>query len=292
MDRILITGADGGLGKVLKKELAKRYEVIAVNRAVMNITDQVAVDSVIREAKPTSVFHCAAFSDVDLAQKEKHQAYAANVRGTENVARACRRYGAALIFISSDYVFDGYLDRPYSEDDLVEPINYYGVTKVLGEQIVRDLLERYYIVRCSWLFGPAGHTFLQKIIQKASDSEIRVVGDQIGSPTYTPDLAKALSELAAIEQWGTYHVTNEGYCSWAEYAQEIIRLVGSGTIVTAVSSSEYQTPAQRPLNSRLSKEKLYSRGIHPLPHWKDALGDYFQHGSYGDRYGGSLTGEL
>lgn len=274
MDKILITGANGGLGAVLRLALTGRFEVVATDSSNMDVTDWDVVNHVIGKVRPKMVIHCAAIVNADQAQRDKARSYAVNVRGTENIVQACNLYGAALIFFSSDYVFNGLLDRPYCENDLIDPINYYGVTKIIGEQIVRDLVLRHYIVRVSWLFGPAGNTFFQKICSKASEPTLHVVSDQIGSPTYTPHLTKALIELIQTELWGTYHITSEGFCSWADYAKEILHLIGSSAQVIPVSSDDYVTLAKRPLNSRLSKEKAYSVGICPLPHWKEALCEF------------------
>ena len=276
MNKILITGSNGGLGTVLKKFLSTQYAVVATDSTSMDVTDYEAVDRVIGAERPDLVLHCAAIVNADQAESNKLRTYSVNVLGTESVARACKKYNAAMLFFSSDYVFDGCQNHPYEVTDLVDPINYYGVTKVVGEQIVRDFVENSYIVRVSWLFGPAGNTFLQKMLKRAGEKNVQVVDDQIGSPTYTPHLAKAVEALFRSGKYGTYQITNEGVCSWADYAEEIFRLAGSSTKVIRVDSNTYQTLAKRPLYSCLSKEKFYSTGIGPLPHWKDALRECFE----------------
>lgn len=276
VNKILITGSNGGLGAVLKTFLAERYIVIATDSTSMDVTDSAAVDRVIGAEKPDLVIHCAAIVNADQAEGNKPRTYSVNVLGTEAVAQACKKYGAKMMLFSSDYVFNGNQDHPYEVTDLVDPINYYGVTKVVGEQIVRDLVEHYYIVRVSWLFGPAGNTFFQKMLKRAGEESVQVVDDQVGSPTYTPHLAKAVEALYCSEKYGTYQITNDGFCSWADYAEEIFRLAGSNTKVIRVDSNTYRTLAKRPLYSCLSKEKACSIGIGPLPHWKDALRECFE----------------
>ena len=276
MSKILITGSNGGLGSVIKKTLCANNEVVATDSSNMDVTDGVIVDHVIRAQRPDIVMHCAAVVNADQAESDKLRTYRVNVSGTENVAAACKKYGSEMLFFSSDYVFDGALDRPYEVTDLVNPINYYGLTKVIGEQIVRDLVERYYIVRVSWLFGPVGNTFFQKMMKRTSEESVQVVNDQIGSPTYTPHISRAVEALYRSGNWGTYQITNEGFCSWADYAEEIFRLAGSSTKVIRVDSNTYRTLAKRPLNSRLSKAMIHSIGIEPLPNWKDALCECFE----------------
>lgn len=275
MKKILITGVDGGLGAVITKLLSDDYEIIETNRKSMDVSDEIAVNKVVSKVKPDIIIHCAAIVNADQAQADKSKTYQVNVKGTENIAKACEFSDAELVFFSSDYVFNGEGDSPYDEDSLIDPINYYGVTKVIGEQIVRDIVSKHYILRVSWLFGPAGNNFLQKILNKKNEDEIFVVDDQIGSPTYTVHLSNVVKELLYKNQYGTYNVSNEGFCSWAEYAREILFLSDSKTKVIPVNSDSYKTLAKRPMNSRLSKEKLYSIGIEKLPTWKEALKEYF-----------------
>ena len=277
MEKILITGAGGGLGKVLSQVLSDQYMVAAYTSKELDVTDKTAVAEIIKRDSPNLVMHCAAIVNADQAEGNKPATYNVNVRGTENVAHACTLCGAEMMFFSSDYVFSGKTSKPYEITDLVDPINYYGITKILGEQITRDLVERNYIVRVSWLFGPAGNNFLQKMLQKAGEPSVRVVDDQIGSPTYTPHLAQAVEKLFELRKYGTYHITNEGFCSWADYAEEIFRLKGSRTKVERVDSNTYCTLAKRPHYSCMSKKSAYEAGISALPHWKAALKEFFQY---------------
>ena len=271
MKKILITGAGGGLGSVLANTLEKQYHVVATEADTLDVTLWETVDKITGEIAPDMIIHCAAIVNADQAQRDKMQTWRVNVEGTENIAKACKKLNAEMVFFSSDYVFNGELDRPYDEDDLVDPIQYYGITKVVGEQIVRDFVPNHYIVRISWLFGPSGYTFLQKMLSKVNEPTIKVVNDQTGSPTYTPHLSRAIEQLIQTGQYGTYHLSSEGYCSWADYASEIMRLTDSSAKVIGVNSNEYVTLAKRPRNSRLSKEKIYRLGVLRMPTWQDAL---------------------
>lgn len=276
MNKILITGSDGGLGVVLREYLSQRYNVVATNSISMDVTDKIAVERVINAERPDLVIHCAAIVNADQAEENKERTYNVNVRGTENVAQACKKYNAEMIFFSSDYVFAGNKDKPYEVTDTVDPIQYYGVTKVVGEAVVKNLLEHHYIIRVAWLFGPAGNTFFQKMMRRAGEESVHVVDDQIGSPTYTPHLAKAVEQLFNSRKYGTYQITSDGFCSWADYAEEIFRLAGSKTKVIRVDSNTYKTMAKRPMYSCLSKDSAINIGIGPLPHWKEALRECFE----------------
>jgi len=274
LKKVLITGSNGGLGTVLKQSLSDKYDIISTCSSTMDVSDFEIVNRIMKDIKPNIVIHCAAIVNADQAESNKARTYNVNVKGTENIAKACNRYGAILIFFSSDYVFNGECEQEYDETSIVTPINYYGVTKIIGEQIVKDLVPKYYILRVSWLFGPYGTNFLQKILAKKDEKEIYVVNDQFGTPTYTVHLAKTISELLLKEEWGIYNITNEEFCSWADYAEEILRLAKSNTKVKRVNSETYKTVAKRPKNSRLSKEKIYSIGIEKLPTWKEALKEF------------------
>lgn len=279
MEKVLITGAGGGLGSVLSQYLKYRFDVISLDFSSLDVTNRSAVEEAVRQIQPQTIIHCAAIVNADQAQRDKSRTYAVNVKGTEYIAKACKRHHANCVFFSSDYVFNGTGSEPYEVDSLIDPINYYGVTKVLGEQIVRDFVPQHYIIRISWLFGPHGNTFLHKILARVQEESVTVVDDQIGSPTYTLHLSKAIDELIQTNAWGTYHITNEGFCSWADYAQEILRLTGSSAQVIRTDSSRYFTLAKRPLNSRLSKDKAYAAGVGRLPSWQDALAEYFHRSS-------------
>ena len=218
------------------------------------------------------MIHCAAYTAVDRAEEEPERAFAVNETGTRNVAAACAGVGAKMIYISTDYVFPGAGEGFYETYDTVGPLNVYGRSKLAGEQAVRETLERSFIVRISWVFGVNGNNFIKTMLRLAeSRSEVRVVCDQIGSPTYTADLAPLLCDMICTEKYGVYHATNEGVCSWAELAQETFRKAGKTVRVEAIPSTEYPVQAMRPLNSRLSKRALDAAGFSRLPCWQDAL---------------------
>ena len=269
--RVLITGGSGGLAVALVRELKKEHEVLALPHSELDVTSKLSIDKVFEQSQIDLVLHCAAIVNADYAENHKELAYHVNVEGTQNIAEACRKNHSKLVFFSSDYVFSGDKEAAYDEDDLVYPVNYYGITKILGEEIVRNILDTHYIVRIQWLFGETGNTFFHKILDRKNEAFLNVVNDQRGCPTYTMDLAKAVGQLIQHNHYGIYHLSGEGTCTWAEYAREIIALSqGHGEIVE-VSSNQYATSAKRPKNSVLSKEKAYSCGIDRLPDWRDAL---------------------
>lgn len=297
--RILITGVAGQLGHDVICELHGRgCDVIGSDiapacggtqdaaemlpYASMDITDAAAVACVMDDVKPDAVIHCAAWTAVDAAQAAENAALvrAVNVQGTASIAQACGRIGAKMMYISTDYVFSGHGDAPWSEDCTdFAPLNVYGQTKLEGEQAVKAALERYFIVRTAWVFGACGKNFVKTMLQAGKKhSELRVVDDQIGTPTYTRDLARLLADMIATEKHGVYHATNEGgYISWADFAQEIFRQAGMENCVKRVTTQEYGlSAAARPQNSRLGKEKLLRCGFTPLPTWQDALGRYLR----------------
>lgn len=273
---ILVTGGNGLLGH----DVTRRLELLKIpyhspSRKELDITDSMAVESYFQSMEPDAVLHCAAYTAVDRAEDEREACFAVNSKATEHLARCCAEAGAKLAYISTDYVFDGCLDRPYEVTDTPRPLNCYGSSKYEGECAVQKWLERYFIVRVSWLFGEYGTHFVSKICSLARErEEIAVVADQTGSPTYTADLAVLLTELIQSDQYGIYHATNEGFCSWYDLARDIIELTGSETRVKALLSSEYATKAKRPQNSRLSKKSLDEAGFGRLPHYRDALKRY------------------
>lgn len=276
MDKILITGANGNLGSTICSKLSGNYKVIPTDVDSLDIRDKEQVDKVFSNVCPDFVIHCAAIVNADFVEQNKQLAYDVNVTGTKNLSIACGIHKSKLLFFSSDYVFDGQENEPYGVDSLVNPINYYGVTKILGEQIVRDFVDQHFIFRISWLFGSKGYSFFRKMADKRFEDKVTVVNDQIGSPTYAPHLANAINDFLSITEWGTYHITNEGFCSWYEYAKEIFSGIGSKTQVVPVTSSEYSSLAKRPLNSKLDKTKSYEMGMKPLPSWKEALSEAIQ----------------
>lgn len=269
--RVLITGGSGGLAVALGRELEKEHEVLALPHSELDVTSQLSIDNWFAQNHIDLVCHCAAIVNADYVENHKELAYHVNVEGTRNIALACRKNHAKLVFFSSDYVFSGDKDEPYDEADMVYPLNYYGVTKILGEQIVRSILDTHYIVRIQWLFGETGNTFFHKILDRKNESFLNVVNDQRGCPTYTMDLAKAVGQLIQLNHYGIYYLSSEGSCTWAEYAREILALSKGHGEINEVSSDQYSTAAKRPKNSVLSKKKSYSCGIDKLPDWRDAL---------------------
>lgn len=274
--KVLVTGVKGQLGYDVCEELARReIPYVGTDAADSDITDTGAVEGLFRREKPDAVIHCAAYTAVDKAEENEALAYAVNRDGTENIARACKTIGAKLAYISTDYVFPGVGERFYETGDETGPLNVYGTAKLGGELAVRRLLERYFIVRISWVFGKNGNNFVRTMLKLAeTKSELNVVCDQVGSPTYTADLAPLLCDMIMTDKYGIYHATNEGVCSWAEFAREIFRLAGRQVTVHDVPTSEYPTRAARPLNSRLNKSSLDRAGFERLPPWQNALERY------------------
>ncbi len=274
--KIIVTGSNGQLGTDVADLLTQKgFDVIGADLPETDITDQSAIDSLISETKADAVIHCAAFTNVDLAETEKETCRKINADGTLNVALACKKHGIKLIYISTDYVFKGEGDIPFETDSETSPCNYYGVTKLMGENAVSENCEKHFIVRISWVFGENGKNFVKTMLRLAETrEEITVVCDQTGSPTYTKDLAVLLCDMVNTEKYGTYHATNEGFCSWAEFAAEIMRLSKLKTKIIPIPSSEYKSVAVRPANSRLSKDSLTENGFGRLPDWHDALERY------------------
>lgn len=276
--RILVTGVGGQLGYDVCKVLDERHiENKGVDLADFDITDAKATHEYILSYRPDAVIHCSAWTAVDKAEDELDTVRAVNVEGTRNIATACKEIGAKMLYLSTDYVFPGTGDQFYEPDDPTGPLSAYGATKLEGELAVKELLDHYFIVRISWVFGKNGNNFVKTMLRLAeTKSELNVVCDQIGSPTYTADLAPLLCDMIMTEKYGTYHATNEGICSWADFAEEIFRLAGKQVKVNHILTSEYATRAVRPLNSRMSKDKLEQAGFVRLPHWKDALNRFIK----------------
>ncbi len=277
--RVLVTGVKGQLGYDVMNELAARgLEGIGVDVDEMDITDAAACDRVIKEAKPDAVIHCAAYTAVDAAEDNLELCRRVNAEGTRNIARVCKALDIKMMYISTDYVFNGTGERPWEPDDHREPLNVYGLTKYEGEIAVEQNLKKYFIVRIAWVFGINGKNFIKTMLRIGKErGAASVVSDQIGSPTYTYDLARLLVDMIQTEKYGRYHATNEGLCSWYEFACEIFRQAGMDQVkVTPVSSGEFPVKAKRPCNSRMSKDKLTDNGFERLPSWKDALGRYLK----------------
>ena len=299
--RIFVTGVGGQLGHDVMNELAKRgyegvgsdiapsYSGIADGTAVttmpyvqMDITDKASVEKVIKEANVDAVIHCAAWTAVDLAEDEDKQekVRAINAGGTQNIAEVCKKLDCKMTYISTDYVFDGQGTEPWEPDcKSYAPLNVYGKTKLEGELAVSETLEKYFIVRIAWVFGLNGKNFIKTMLNVGKNHDtVRVVNDQIGTPTYTYDLARLLVDMNESEKYGYYHATNEGgYISWYDFTKEIYRQAGYTTEVLPVTTAEYGlSKAARPFNSRLEKSKLVEAGFKPLPTWQDALSRYLK----------------
>lgn len=274
--KVLVTGVKGQLGHDVVNELEKRGHVaVGVDVEEMDITDPVKVEEVITEADVEAVIHCAAYTAVDAAEDNVELCRKVNAYGTENIAKVCRKLEQKMIYISTDYVFDGEGERAWEPDDKREPLNVYGQTKYEGELAVEKYVEKFYIVRIAWVFGLNGKNFIKTMLNLAENhTELTVVDDQIGSPTYTLDLAVLLVDMVESDKYGRYHATNEGLCTWCEFAKEIFAQAGKDVKVTPVSSDEYPSKAKRPHNSRMSKDKLDANGFQRLPSWQDALKRY------------------
>ena len=274
--KILVTGANGQLGYDVVKELQKQnIECYGASRQDFDIVDFEATEKFITNYMPDAVIHCAAYTAVDKAEDEQGLCYLVNASATENIAEICRKINAPMLYISTDYVFDGIKEGFYEVDDKPNPINVYGKTKLLGEQAVQRILNKYFIVRISWVFGEHGNNFVKTMLRLGKErKEINVVSDQYGSPTYTADLAPLLIEMIQTDRYGIYHVTNEGVCSWAEFAEEIFKIAGMDVKVNHITNTEYTTIAKRPLNSKLSKENIKAENFSVLPKWQEAIKKY------------------
>ncbi|MGG0175238.1 dTDP-4-dehydrorhamnose reductase [Gottfriedia acidiceleris] len=274
--KVLVTGYGGQLGYdvVQECELHGIY-VKGCGRQKLDITNRESVFSLVDSYKPDAIIHCAAYTAVDKAEDDKENCWNVNVEGTRYLVEAAKKHHSKFIYISSDYVFNGKGESPFNEDDHPDPIGYYGLTKYEGEKVVQSLIENYFIIRISWVFGVNGNNFIKTMLRLSETrDELNIVGDQIGSPTYTVDLARLIVELINSDKYGIYHATNEGFTSWADFAKEIFKQTHSKTIVKSIASEEYPTRAARPKNSRLSTQKLVENGFQSLPSWQDALARY------------------
>lgn len=285
--KVLVTGVKGQLGYDVVNELTKRgHKAIGVDIEEMDITDKNSVKTVIDDVNPDAVIHCAAWTAVDLAEDDDNIDIVrkVNAGGTRNIAEVCKKLDCKMIYISTDYVFDGQGTEPWQADCKdYKPLNVYGQTKLEGEIAVAELLEKYFIVRIAWVFGVNGNNFIKTMLNVGKKYErLTVVNDQIGTPTYTYDLARLLVDMVETEKYGYYHATNEGgYISWYDFAVEIFKQAGYTTIVAPVTTEEYGiSKATRPFNSRLDKSKLIENGFEPLPTWQDALSRYLKEIEY------------
>lgn len=274
--KILVTGVKGQLGYDVVKELNGRgIETVGVDIEEMDITDPFSVDRVIKEAAPDAVIHCAAFTAVDAAEENEALCRRVNAEGPRNIAKVCRELDVKMIQISTDYVFGGEGTHFWKPEDACDPQSVYGRTKYEGEIAVREILNKYFIVRIAWVFGINGKNFVRTMLNLAKTHDtIRVVNDQFGSPTYTYDLAKLLADMVVTDKYGVYHATNEGICSWYEFACTIFKEAGVDVKVVPVTTAEYAAKAKRPANSRMDNNKLTENGFHKLPAWQDALARY------------------
>lgn len=277
--KVFVTGVRGQLGYDVVNELEKRgHTAIGVDIEDLDITDAEAVDKMITEAAPDAVIHCAAWTAVDAAEDNEEKCRQVNVNGTENIAKVCKKLNCKMMYISTDYIFDGKGTRPWEPDDPVTtPLNVYGQTKYEGELAVRNNVEKFFIVRIAWVFGK-GKNFIKTMLNLGKTHDhLTVVNDQYGTPTYTYDLARLLVDMIETDKYGNYHATNEGgYITWYDFACEIFRQAGIDVDVEPVSSAQYAAKAKRPENSRMNKQKLADNGFEPLPDWKDALGRYLR----------------
>lgn len=276
MNNILVTGSTGQLGSDVVKELLKRgYSTLSPNRSEFNLCSEDSIRNYILNSNCEAIVHCAAYTQVDKAEDEKDLCIKINATATKHIVKCAKILDIPMIYISTDYVFDGTKDGEYTENDETNPINIYGESKLAGEKYVQEILDKYYIVRTSWVFNINGKNFIETMLRLSkANNQLSIVNDQIGSPTYTKDLSRLLVDMLETSKYGLYHATNEGYCSWYEFADTIFKLANINIDIKAINSNEYASRTKRPLNSKLSKDKLIEYGFKPLPHWEDALKDY------------------
>lgn len=277
--KVLVTGVKGQLGYDVVRELQKRgHEAVGVDIDEMDITDAAAVERVMTEVQPDAVIHCSAYTAVDRAEEDIEICRRVNVDGTKNIAKICKKLNCKMLYLSTDYIFSGDGERPWEPDDEASPLNAYGRSKYDGELALKKYVEKYFIVRISWVFGINGNNFIKTMLRLGRENgAVKVVDDQIGSPTYTYDLARLLVDMIESDRYGAYHATNEGICSWYEFAKEIFRAAGMDNVsVTPVKSGDFPVKAKRPKNSRMSKEKLVTNGFSLLPAWQDAVARYIK----------------
>ena len=276
--KVLVTGVKGQLGYDVVKDLEKRgHQPIGVDRDEMDLMDNEAIRTFIMNLKPEAIIHCAAYTAVDKAEEEVETCYQINAESVKVISECAKELDVKLIYISTDYVFDGTKEGEYVETDLPNPINVYGASKLKGEQYVQTLLEKYYIVRISWVFGVNGNNFIKTMRRLGSErDELNIINDQVGSPTYTADLAPLLVDMMETDKYGIYHATNEETCSWYEFANEIFKQSRIEVKTNPITTDQYPTAAKRPMNSRMSKAKLKANGFNLLPTWQQALAHYLK----------------
>jgi dTDP-4-dehydrorhamnose reductase len=274
--KVVVTGAAGQLGQDVLFELErKNHQAFGVDRQQLDITNEEDVLAFISKVKPDVILHCAAYTNVDAAEENEDAAYQVNAAGTENLAKAAKLNGSKVMYISTDYVFDGTANEPYEVDEPTQPLGAYGRTKLAGEQLLQKHLDEFFIVRTAWVFGVYGNNFVKTMIRLGKErGEVGVVHDQVGSPTYTVDLAKFMVELMETDKYGIYHATNSGVCSWYEFAVEIFKQANMNVTVNPLTSDQFPRPAARPKYSVLSKKMIEQQGLKPLRDWKEALAAY------------------
>lgn len=280
MKKIIVTGCNGQLGRAVNLELGKNPEIEFVNTDVaeLDITNIDKVLELAREVKPYAIINCAAHTGVDACETDVDNAYRINAIGPRNLSIAATETGAKMVHISTDYVFDGKGSRPYLEFDAPNPQGVYGATKLAGENMVREFADRYFILRTAWLYGD-GKNFVKTMLRLSeTNEEVRVVGDQVGSPTSTKELSAAIADLLFTENYGLFHATCEGSCSWAQFTEEIFRLAGKSTRVKAITTAEYAAPAPRPAYSILENYMLKLTGGYNFADWHDAIAEYLKAG--------------
>lgn len=274
--KILVTGCNGQLGREITRQ-GYEHHLILANSGILNIANDVAVKEYFREVKPDAVIHCAAYTNVDGAETDIDSAFRVNVVGAQNIAAGCLEIGARMVYVSTDYVFDGQKREAYREFDKVNPQNVYGYTKLQGEEIVRQILGRHYIVRTAWLYGD-GNNFVRTMLKLAETNDtLRIVHDQVGTPTSTVDLARVIFKLLSSDAYGTYHATCQGQCSWYEFACEIFRQTSKEVEVLRVNTTEFPRPAKRPMHSVLDNYMLRMTVGDPMRSWQEALKEYLSH---------------
>jgi dTDP-4-dehydrorhamnose reductase len=274
--KVVVTGAAGQLGQDVLLELErKNHQAFGADRQQLDITNEEDVIAFISEVKPDVILHCAAYTNVDAAEENEDAAYQVNAAGTEYLAIAAKRNGAKMLYVSTDYVFDGSSFEPYEVDEPTKPLGAYGRTKLAGEQLLQKHVDEFFIVRTAWVFGIHGNNFVKTMIRLGKErGEVGVVHDQVGSPTYTVDLARFMVELMETEKYGIYHATNSGICSWYEFAVEIFKQTEMNVKVNPLTSDQFPRPAARPKYSVLSKKMIEKQGLTPLRDWKEALAAY------------------
>ena len=275
--KILITGSNGMLGHDLSRVLKLKHELVLTTSETLDITDENQVMDVITDEKPDIVINSAAYTDVDGCEQNQDLAFSVNGVGPKNLAKACNKVGCTLVHVSTDYVFNGVNDKPWVEDDKTGPISVYGESKLKGEEGIIETFDKYFIIRTAWLYGVNGGNFPKTMLELAkNNSQITVVYDEVGCPTYTLDLAEAIEQLIETDYYGIYHITNSDICSWCEFARYIFKIANVDVEVIPVTASQFNRPAPRPCYSVLKNKKWVDNGFKPLRSYKDAIKDYIE----------------